>query len=226
MNIIEARNKKSSGGSTAKAGFPMRNLVRRFVFLWIAAMACATGTSAQSSQPEKPHTVVPIVEPRLEDVSTIDGIIKVSYETISGPAGQPRQWGRDRTLYIPDVYYVQTGVSRKTGKAIFRGMTYQQYADEAGPGLEKYGYFEREIGRSVRVFGHVASAMSAWEARTEANGKVNGRGVNSIQLVNDGKRWWITSINWDNETPDTPIPQELLRSNEKSSGISDQRPPN
>lgn len=161
----------------------------------------------------------------LGDVSTIDGIIKASYETISGPAGQPRQWGRDRTLYIPDVYYVHTGVNRKTGKVIFRGMTYQQYADEAGPGLEKHGYFEREIGRSVQVFGHVASAMRAWEVRTEANGKVSGRGVNSIQLVNDGKRWWITSINWDNETPDTPIPQELLRSNEKNGGVSDQRPP-
>jgi hypothetical protein len=69
-------------------------------------------------------------------------------------------------------------------------MTYQGYADTAGPDLEEYGYFEREIGRSVQVFGRVASAMSGGES--EPNGKVIGRGVNSLQLVNDGKRWWIT----------------------------------
>ena len=154
--------------------------------------------------------VIPVIEARAKDVSSIDAIITASYETISGPAGQPRQWGRDRTLYISNVYYVQTGVDPKTGKVISKGMTYQEYADTAGPDLEKYGYFEHEIGRSVQVFGHVASAMSAWEARTEANGKVIGRGVNSMQLVNDGKRWWITSINWDNETPDNLIPKDLL----------------
>jgi dienelactone hydrolase len=183
----------------------LRGLAERKSTLSIAT------ASAQNSPQENPrHTVVPIVEPRPEDVSTIDSIIKASYETISGPAGQPRQWGRDRTLYIENAYYVQTGVNRKTGKTIYRGMTYQEYADTAGPGLEKYGYFEREIGRSVQVFGHVANAMSAWEARTEANGKVIARGVNSIHLVTDGKRWWITSINWDEETPDNPIPRDLL----------------
>jgi hypothetical protein len=41
---------------------------------------------------------VPTVAPRPEDVSTLDGIMKAFYETISGTAGQPRQWGRDRTL--------------------------------------------------------------------------------------------------------------------------------
>jgi hypothetical protein len=170
-----------------------------------------SGVSAQSAAPGTPHhTVVPTIEARPEDVRSIDSIIKASYETISGPAGQPRQWGRDRTLYISNAYYVQTGVDLKTGKVVSHGMTYQEYADSAGPDLEKYGYFEREIGRTIRVFGHVAIAMSAWEARTEANGKVIARGVNSIQLINDGKRWWITSINWDEETPDNPIPRDLL----------------
>jgi hypothetical protein len=60
--------------------------------------------------------------------------------------------------------------------------------------LEKYGYFEREIDRAVKVFGDLASVMSAWEAR----------------------RWWITSINWDEETPNKPIPRDLLMSEMKN----------
>ena len=35
------------------------------------------------------------------DVGTIADIMRVSYEVISGPAGTPRQWDRDRTLYMP-----------------------------------------------------------------------------------------------------------------------------
>jgi hypothetical protein len=178
------------------------------VLVYIPWVLSATAQSATSEV--RHHVVIPTVEPRPEDVNTIDGIIKASYETMSGPAGQPRQWGRDRSLYIQNVYYVQTGIDPKSRKVISQGMTYQEYADKSGPDLEKYGYFEREIGRSVQVFGHLAIAMSAWEARTDAHGKVIGRGVNSIQLVNDGKRWWITSINWDNETPDNAIPRELL----------------
>lgn len=187
-----------------------RGASRLTVLVLVAAMHRPSAGAQDVAHATPHHTVVPTIEARPEDVRSIDNIIKTSYETISGPAGQPRQWGRDRTLYIPNVYYVQTGVDPKTGKVISHGMTYQEYADSAGPDLEKYGYFEREIGRTLSVFGHVASAMSAWEARTEANGRVIGRGVNSIQLVNDGKRWWITSINWDEETKDNPIPGDLL----------------
>jgi hypothetical protein len=128
-----------------------------------------------------------MIEASREDVRSIGSIIEVSYKTSSGPAGQPRQWGHDRTIYIPNVFYVQTGVDPKTGKVVSHGMTYQEYADSQEPDLEKYGYFEREIDRAVKVFGDLASVMSAWEAR----------------------RWWITSINWDEETPNKPIPRDF-----------------
>ena len=172
----------------------------------------ARPAAAQSPAPEPRHMIIPQVAPRSDDVGTIDAIVRASYETISGPAGQPRQWGRDRTLYASQAYFVETGTDPKTGKAVIHGMTYQEYADQAGPDLEKYGYFEREIGRITQVFGHIACVTSSWEARTQAGGKVIGRGVNSIQLVNDGQRWWITSMNWDNETVANPIPADLLAS--------------
>ena len=37
------------------------------------------------------------------------------------------------------------------------------------------------------------------------------RGVNSFQLLNDGKRWWIVSIFWDSERPDNPLPAKLAK---------------
>jgi len=34
------------------------------------------------------------------DVSTLDGILHALYEVLSGPAGQPRDWERYRSLFI------------------------------------------------------------------------------------------------------------------------------
>ena len=36
------------------------------------------------------------------------------------------------------------------------------------------------------------------------------RGINSFQLFNDGKRWWILSIYWQHESADHEIPQKYL----------------
>ena len=41
------------------------------------------------------------MKPEIEsDVSTLDGIVHALYEVLSGPAGQPRDWERYRTLFI------------------------------------------------------------------------------------------------------------------------------
>jgi len=38
------------------------------------------------------------------------------------------------------------------------------------------------------------------------------RGINSIQLMHDGRRWWVVSIFWEPESPPTPIPEKYLKS--------------
>jgi hypothetical protein len=39
------------------------------------------------------------------------------------------------------------------------------------------------------------------------------RGVNSIQLLNDGQRWWIINIYWMQESEENPIPEKYLPKN-------------
>jgi hypothetical protein len=54
--------------------------------------------------------------------------------------------------------------------------------------------------------------FSTYESRHAADdAKPFQRGINSFQLVNDGKRWWIMTIMWQGETPDTPIPDAYLK---------------
>jgi len=167
------------------------------------------GGSAMEKQGEVRHVAVPKAEPRPEDVSTIEGIVKASYETISGGVGVPRQWGRDRTLFAPSVRYISIGKD-KAGAVKARTSDYQEYLDESDDFLVKQGFTEVELGQKIERFGNVATVLSSYEGRVQSSGKVVTRGVNIFSLYYDGKRWWIQTMLWDEESPENPIPAELL----------------
>ena len=150
---------------------------------------------------------IPQIEAAAADVTSLDGIIKAFYETISGPVGQPRQWGRDRTLYTQGIQFF--AIDRNGGKTSFRKMTHEQYVNSTDDSFVKGGFTETEINRVTRRFGNLAHVFSTYEWQT-ADKKASGRGVNSIDLLFDGKRWWITAATWDDETPDNQIPKEFL----------------
>ena len=165
-------------------------------------------TELRDAEATAPKVKVETIAPRPEDVATLDGIIKAFYETISGPAGKPREWARDRTLYIPDVRFVS--MDQRDGKPHAEIMDHQTYVDRTDGFFVREGFFENEIHRVTKSFGNVTHVFSTYEMRTSPTEPVTGRGVNSIQLYNDGKRWWIISAAWDDERMDNPIPPELL----------------
>ena len=55
----------------------------------------------------KPRTS-DIPEANPADVASIDAIIAAAYDSISGPAGQKRDWERERSLYYPDARLIPT----------------------------------------------------------------------------------------------------------------------
>jgi hypothetical protein len=154
------------------------------------------------------HVEVPTLEPRTEDVSTIDGMVKAYYDVISGPAGKPREWGRDRTLYIRDLRFVAVDID-KTGQIHPRIVDHQTYVDTSQSFFAK-GFFEKETHRVTERFGPIAHVWSTYESRQSESGPVIARGINSIELFWDGKRWWIANAIWTDETKENPIPKEYL----------------
>jgi hypothetical protein len=189
------------------------NVRARFVVLAIVLSSVTGILAAQQPPHEAPaHVEVPAIAPRAEDVATIDGIMKAFYEVISGPAGQPRQWSRDRTLYIPDIRFVAMS-ENKSGEPRAQVVSHQQFVDGSNASLLKDGFYESEIYRETQKFGHIAHVFSTYETRLKADGPVIGRGINSLELFCDGKRWWIASNIWDDERPKNPIPAENLPPN-------------
>src|SRR4029077_8164329 len=72
----------------------------------LLSVDCHASEMSSNQEASSKSVSVPPVAARPEDVSTIDGIVKALYESISGPPGQPRQWSRDRTLYIESVQFI------------------------------------------------------------------------------------------------------------------------
>ena len=165
--------------------------------------------AAAAQAPERVSVVVPTVAARPEDVASIDAIIAAFYDVISGPAGTPRQWGRDRSLYIPGVRFVATGYDRQDRRTV-EVMDHQQFVDATDSGMVALGFYETEIHRVTRQVHDIAHVWSTYEMRRTPDGPVFGRGVNSVELLWDGARWWIAGAVWIDEAPQHPLPTDLL----------------
>ncbi|NNG23136.1 hypothetical protein HGB41_08990 [Massilia sp. ML15P13] len=148
---------------------------------------------------------------RPADVASIDAIVAAVYEVISGPAGAPRDWNRMRSLFAPEGRMAAIGM-RPDGSYPLRMMTPDDYIARNTKAFATTGFFETELARRVETFGQVAHVFSTYEARHAANdAKPFMRGVNSIQLVHDGKRWYVLSLLWRAEDAALQLPERYLR---------------
>lgn len=144
------------------------------------------------------------VEPRPDDVATVDGMIRAFYDVVNIPPEAPRQWDRDRTLYVPWIRFVSIN-----GEGAVSAVDHETFVRETEP-LIATGFREQEIARVTRVYGNMVHVDSTYETVRGPGEGTRSRGVNSIELYWDGKRWWIASVVWQSESEKYPIPAELL----------------
>ena len=181
------------------------------VCLMFAALVGVQNVAAQTKEETKPKvkTEVPAANPA--DVASIDAIVKALYDVISGGVGQKRDWNRFRSLFHKDGRLSAT-YKRKNGSIGFFAGNVEGYIESSSPPMEKEGFFEKELARQVDTFGNIAHVFSTYESFHKADDKAPfERGINSFQLYNDGTRWWILSILWQDETEQFPIPKKYLK---------------
>jgi hypothetical protein len=187
-------------------GYAMR--CRSLIFAALASLigaATATETAAPPAQPVM--TPIPAAAPK--DVDSIDHIVAALYDVISGPAGQARDWKRMRSLFVPGGRLMALEPRRKESGLGLYVLSVNDYVALSGALIEKHGFHEREIARRMDRYAHIAHLYSTYEGRLDDDPTVM-RGINSIELMNDGARWWIVSVYWEEETKATPLPAEYL----------------
>ncbi|HKX83480.1 MAG TPA: hypothetical protein VJL58_04600 [Pyrinomonadaceae bacterium] len=176
--------------------------MKKILFLFIALTTLTLGAFAQTK------------EANPADVASVDSIIKAVYEVISGDAGKERDWDRFRSLFVEGARLIPTtGKNKDTGLIAARIITPEEYIKRSGPFLLKEGFHEREVARRVEQYGNIAHVFSTYDSKHKVSDeKPFMRGINSFQLMNDGKRWWIVTIYWQAETQENPIPKQYLKS--------------
>ena len=199
----------------------MKLIVAAIGSLITLAVCCgAAVTTAQDQKPSPQPASIPKQEmpatpvaaaANPTDVNSINSIIAAVYNVISGPAGKKRDWDRMRSLFIPGARLIPTGL-RQAGSYGSRVLTVDEYIERASGLFEKAGFYETEAARVTEQFGQIAHAFSTYESRhAPGDAKAFQRGISSIQLMNDGKRWWIVTIFWQGEDEKNPLPEKYLK---------------
>jgi len=177
----------------------------------IAAIGAGT-YEARAQTPANPAAPATAYQARATDVETVDGIIAALYDVISGPAGKPRDWDRMRSLFAPEGRLMAVG-ARVNPSYVLRSMSVDDYIARNSKAFATMGFFEREVARTSDTFGQIMQVFSTYESRHAAGDvKPFQRGINSIQLYHDGKRWWIVNVLWRAEDERLALPQRYLSS--------------
>jgi len=150
---------------------------------------------------------VPAAQP--EDVKSMKAILSAIYDVISGPAGG-RDWSRFRSLFLPQARFTEVSARPDGSKAILT-WSVDEFIRDAGEVFSKEPFYEKAIVNRPESFGTVTQVFSSYESRRSLTDKPFERGINSIQLLNDGKRWWVLSILWDTERAGNPLPPKFRK---------------
>ncbi|OOQ58343.1 hypothetical protein BC343_09730 [Mucilaginibacter pedocola] len=144
-----------------------------------------------------------------DNVGTLDGIIKAFYDVVTVKKGEKPSYQRDSCLHIPDARCGYIRPKKDGGKAL-EYLTLKDFHKSSDEFLAKDGFVEQEIGRKVEQFGGIYHVWSTYESRNTADGPVIERGINSIELYNDGTRFWIIGWFYDGESKTNPIPKKYI----------------
>jgi hypothetical protein len=176
----------------------------------VLVLAILWGSFAAAQQPEqKPAAETPAANPA--DVKSIDNIVAALYDVISGPAGQKRDWNRFRSLFWPGAHLIPVGAKQDKSGYAPRLLSVEDYVTRTDPFFAKEAFYESAVANRVEQWAQIAHVFSTYESRHAKGEKPFARGINSIQLLNDGQRWWVLNVLWINESEQNHLPERMLK---------------
>jgi hypothetical protein len=145
------------------------------------------------------------------DRSEPDSVIDALYRAVSFELGGQPDWATLKSLFLEGAVLAQP----RRGTRQLELLSVDQFIARFEADLKTFeergtGFSERVAGSQCSTFGRVADCRVVFEARFDpASPDPVGRGVDHIQLVRNGKRWWIAAIATEYERADQPLSQEL-----------------
>lgn len=171
--------------------------------------AIALGIASASSTAAQDARRLPDIE---QASRTPAGLIEALYQMVSfGPGPEP-DWEMFRDVFLEDALIVFSPRGAQPMRAMGIDGFIQDWRDFfRDAGLEDKGFYEEIAAMKVDRFGGLAHAWVIFEPRIgEAAPERQIRGLDSIELAFDGRRWWVAAITTDFEGPDQRIPEGLV----------------
>lgn len=199
----------------------MKAVMVAAVVAWVGAAGAAWQPEGGAKQPVVPqgHPQIPMPKvgenwPKAKpsDVESLEAIVKAFYEAPAGEAGTTRDWDRYLSLFVPDARLIAARPGPE-GAAGAMFLSAADYVEANRTYFEKGGFHDREIARRTEAFGNIVHVWSTYESRRKAGDpKPYIRGINSMQILKDGGRYWIVNVFWEYEKPDVALPERYTTS--------------
>lgn len=139
-----------------------------------------------------------------DHVLSIDGVVNEALKIISS---SERDWEAFRYLFTADatlsvLNHGKEGMNRKSS------FTVEAFVRMGKKNFAKDGSFsETEIKKVIQEYNGIATVFQSYVVRVSDREE---KGINSYQLIHDGKRWWISSLLWTNDRNGVTVPEEWL----------------
>ena len=150
------------------------------------------------------------VEAQERDYTTIDGVMTELYASVTREPGKPFAWDRLRAIVLPGAIMLPQRAQTQGESRIMSVDDFISWIDQGWRPIigtaQDHGFYERQTNLIVEEFGDIAHAFTTYEKGPYEPRTVQGRGINSVQLVKRDGRWYVLSITWDEENAGGPLP--------------------
>ncbi len=162
-------------------------------------------------------------DPPTADNSTPAGVVEALYRSVSFGPGEEPDWDLLASLFFDNSVLAQPARGSQDVELWSLDHFIESFKNDLVTyEMQKTGFWERVAGSSCSNFGRVAHCDVVFEMRTDKDSpQPLGRGLDGIQMVKTGGRWWIVSIATEHERPDRPIPKALITEDGMDSEVGD-----
>jgi hypothetical protein len=143
-----------------------------------------------------------------EKINRIGVVINSLYKSISFKKGERPNLDKLQKLFIDEARLIRTTKDSHELMSVEDFISSFNTRIDAGKFIE---FREYEIKNKIEMFGGIAHAFSTYETDFETpGGRLEARGINSIQLIEMNNEWKVVSIFWYNEDEANKVPEEYL----------------
>ncbi len=169
-----------------------------------AVLAIMSGTTAGATAQEP--------EPQGRESRTrIDALIDSLYAAVSFEPGEIPDWDRARSFFLPEALLVVAPRGPGSGQVMDLEAWIRDFVEfHEQQDIATKGFHEAIANREVVVYGNIAHAFVVFEPRIGPSWEgPTIPGVDSIEMVRHGGRWWIVAITTQFSSPEMPIPDRF-----------------